>query len=79
VVQGGESTPVRPDALAKLTGAPGLARMLRSFRGTRKQNRVCPLCGWTEAKFEETKLMGCGLCHTVFAEISARLEEPGTS
>jgi protein-arginine kinase activator protein McsA len=26
----------------------------------------CPVCGWTAQHREETGLLGCGLCYTVF-------------
>lgn len=79
VVERGEATPIRPDALAQLTGSPYLPRLLRSLRGARRKTDVCPLCGWTLAQFEKTRLMGCGLCHTVFAGEKEPLEEDGAS
>jgi len=79
VVEHGEKTPTRPDALGKLTGSPSVPRLLSHLRGPRPATRVCPLCGWTQKKYEDTRLMGCGLCHTVFADLVAPMEEPGTS
>ena len=79
VVDRGERSPVRPDALGKLAGSTSLPSLLRSLRGKRPLTMVCPLCGWTQKKYEETHLMGCGLCHTDIADLIAPSEEPSTS
>lgn len=80
VIEGGEKSPVRPDALGKMAGSAGLPRMIESLRGPRRQHEVCPLCGWTADDFLKTHLLGCGLCHTVFGELiaasQAATEEP---
>ena len=67
----GGKTVVRPDALGKLTGSAGLPKMLESLRGPRRQSEICPLCGWTADQYLKTRLLGCGLCHTVFQELIA--------
>ena len=67
--RGTEPVPLRSAALAHKTRVPSLPRIVGSFRGHRPESRVCPLCGWTADQFLETKLLGCGLCHTVFAEL----------
>ena len=77
--RGTEPVPLRPEALAHRTRVPSLPRIVGSFRGPRPESRVCPLCGWTADRFLETKLLGCGLCHTVFAELIATQSESGAS
>ncbi len=73
--RGLEPVPLRPAALAHRTRVPSLPRLVGSFRGPRPESRTCPLCGWTADRFLETKLLGCGLCHTVFAELMATSTE----
>ena len=36
------------------------------MRAPAQETTVCPVCGWTAARREETGLVGCGLCYTVF-------------
>ena len=74
-----EPVPLRPEALAHKTRVPSLPRIVGSFRGPRAASPVCPLCGWTADRFLETKLLGCGLCHTVFADLMATASESGQS
>ena len=77
--RGLEPVSLRPASLARKTRVPSLPRIVGSFRGPRRESQVCPLCGWTADRFLETKLLGCGLCHTVFADLVATATEPGPS
>ncbi len=76
--RGSEPVPVRAETLARRTRVPGLSRIIGSLRGPRPDSRVCPLCGWTAEQFEKTKLLGCGLCHTVFADLTAEARVPSS-
>ena len=59
----------------------GLASLTASLLSSPEIAPECPICGWTRSQFDKTKLLGCGLCHTVFAnEVEAYLaNEPSDS
>lgn len=69
--RGSEPEPVKAAFLGRKTRVPSLSRIVGSLRGPRQESGVCPLCGWTADQYTTTRLLGCGLCHTVFAELIA--------
>ena len=53
----------------RLSGVPGLGRMMRLMKQPKRQSDVCPACAWTRTKFVATGLLGCGLCYEVFGVV----------
>lgn len=63
------------EQLGQLVPIVGLDRLLQAAHGEKVPLDTCPICGWTETEAEESGLMGCGFCHTVFSALRERLQK----
>ena len=61
--------------LGVIVPIPGLARFLAALRARPEPINVCPVCNWTRDQAKQSGLMGCGFCHTIFADIRIELQK----
>jgi len=65
--------------LGQLVPISGLDVLLSTMHGERTILERCPVCQWSLVEAEETGLMGCGFCHSVFSELRTRLQNPNST
>ncbi|MBX3119101.1 MAG: hypothetical protein KF784_08555 [Fimbriimonadaceae bacterium] len=59
----GESEALSADELRAKHPELSLTTSLLAMRPPRRLANVCPSCGWTSQKVEETERVGCPLCY----------------
>ncbi len=56
------------DRADEATGISGLGEALTTLHNAPRTRGICPACGLTQAQYDETGFVGCGLCYSVFVE-----------
>ncbi|HRK22679.1 MAG TPA: hypothetical protein PLX06_12760 [Fimbriimonadaceae bacterium] len=51
------------ESCIRRTAEAPIAELLQAFRRPKAPKGVCPHCGWTDAKLEQTGMLGCPLCY----------------
>lgn len=72
----GESS-IKMERISAVTQVRGLNLLISELHGSdRGEGEICPHCGWTQQKCQETGFVGCSLCYSSLRLLS---KGPATS